>query len=167
MISFSCGMWDLVPWQGLNLGLLHWECGGLTTGLSRKSPRIEILIWISKGTKVWAEDSLASSLSLSFCICLGLALCLTHIGYLTFVKLTYHWRHMENLKKKKIIIIQHVWVPAEREETVKRDLVPYFKGFRMPCVGVSPVSSGQEGQKRCSRDTRSCEMCGFENTALG
>lgn len=29
--SLSCGMWDLVFEQGLNLGLLYWECGVLAT----------------------------------------------------------------------------------------------------------------------------------------
>ena len=31
-LSYSCGMWDLVPCQGLNLGPLHWEYGVLATG---------------------------------------------------------------------------------------------------------------------------------------
>ena len=32
MHTLSCGMWDPVPQQGLNLSFLHWECGVLATG---------------------------------------------------------------------------------------------------------------------------------------
>ena len=34
----SCGMWDLVPWPGIEPGPLHWEHGVLTTGPPGKSP---------------------------------------------------------------------------------------------------------------------------------
>ena len=33
----SCGLWDLVPWPGIEPGPLHWECGILATGLPGKS----------------------------------------------------------------------------------------------------------------------------------
>ena len=29
---FSCTMWDLVAWPGMDQGSLHWECGVLVTG---------------------------------------------------------------------------------------------------------------------------------------
>ena len=35
---FSCSMWDLVPWPGIERGPLNEECGVLTTGLPGKSP---------------------------------------------------------------------------------------------------------------------------------
>ena len=35
---FSCGMWDLIPEKGLNLGPLHWELGVLAPGPPGKSP---------------------------------------------------------------------------------------------------------------------------------
>ena len=34
---FSCGIWDLVLWPGVELGPLHWELGILATGLPEKS----------------------------------------------------------------------------------------------------------------------------------
>ena len=37
MGSFSCSMWDLVPWAGIKPGSLHWECGVLVTGPLGKS----------------------------------------------------------------------------------------------------------------------------------
>ena len=38
MKTLSCGRWDLVPWPGLKLGPLHWECAVLATGPPWKSP---------------------------------------------------------------------------------------------------------------------------------
>ena len=35
--TLGCSMWDLVPWPGINPGLLHWELRILTTGSPRKS----------------------------------------------------------------------------------------------------------------------------------
>ena len=35
--TLSCSMWDLVPWLGLNPGLLHWECRVLATAPPEKS----------------------------------------------------------------------------------------------------------------------------------
>ena len=32
MGTLSCGMWDLVPWPGIEPGPLPWECRVLTTG---------------------------------------------------------------------------------------------------------------------------------------
>ena len=37
MGSFSCSVWDLVPWAGIKPGSLHWECGVLVTGPLGKS----------------------------------------------------------------------------------------------------------------------------------
>ena len=34
--TLNCSLWDLVPWWGLNPGLLHWECEVLATGPPRK-----------------------------------------------------------------------------------------------------------------------------------
>ena len=39
VVIFSCGVWNLVPGQGSNLGPLHWECRVLDTGPSQKSLR--------------------------------------------------------------------------------------------------------------------------------
>ena len=36
--SFSCGLWDLVPWPGREPGPLPWEHGVLATGPPGKSP---------------------------------------------------------------------------------------------------------------------------------
>ena len=128
MILFSCGMWDLVPWPGIEPGPPALGMWSLNHWTIRKVPkdRDSNLNQQRHKSVSWGQPCIVS-LSLSLFICLGLALCLTHIGYLTFVKLTYHWRHMENLGKKMIIIIQHIWVLAEREETVERDLVPPFQ----------------------------------------
>ena len=37
--TLSCGMWDLVLWQGLNPGPLHWEHRDLPSGPLGKSPQ--------------------------------------------------------------------------------------------------------------------------------
>ena len=34
---FSFGLWDLVPWPGLDLGPLYWECRVLVPGPPGKS----------------------------------------------------------------------------------------------------------------------------------
>ena len=39
MLIFSCGMWDLVPPQGMEPSPLHWEHGVLATGPPEKSLR--------------------------------------------------------------------------------------------------------------------------------
>ena len=44
----SCGMWDLVPRQGSNLGPLHWEHRVLATGPPRKSHHILFIIYTGK-----------------------------------------------------------------------------------------------------------------------
>ena len=36
-------MWDLVPWPGMELGSLHWECGTLATGPPRSTPGLYVL----------------------------------------------------------------------------------------------------------------------------
>ena len=38
--SFSCCMWDLVPWPGSNLGPLHWELRVLAVGPPGKSQEV-------------------------------------------------------------------------------------------------------------------------------
>ena len=37
VLGLSCGMWDIVPQQGIKPGPLHWEHRVLATGLSGKS----------------------------------------------------------------------------------------------------------------------------------
>ena len=44
-------MWDLIPDQGLNLGLLHWEHGVLATEAPGKFPES-----LSYPFLIWAHD---------------------------------------------------------------------------------------------------------------
>ena len=44
MQILSCGMWDLVPDQGLNQGPLDWEHGVLATGSPEKSLHFHFFI---------------------------------------------------------------------------------------------------------------------------
>lgn len=46
---FSCGLWDLVPRQGWNQELLHWELRVLATGPSGKSLRQRLCVAGSTG----------------------------------------------------------------------------------------------------------------------
>ena len=41
---FSCGMWDLVPWQGSSQGPLHWELS-LSHCTTRDAPRLGTLMY--------------------------------------------------------------------------------------------------------------------------
>ena len=43
MLSLSCGKWDLVRWQGIEIGPLHSEHRVLITGPLGKSQRVRIL----------------------------------------------------------------------------------------------------------------------------
>lgn len=64
--GLSCSMWDPFPSQGLNLGPLHWECGGLATGPLRKSrhtvfnKKQKILVLIQRNFLTFSSNSCAS-----------------------------------------------------------------------------------------------------------
>ena len=42
MWTLSFGMWDLVPWPGIRLGALHWECRVWATGSPTLAPLLKI-----------------------------------------------------------------------------------------------------------------------------
>ena len=53
---FSCGMWDLVLWSGIEPRPLHWEGGLLATGPQGKSLVILILLsYICHGASLVAQ----------------------------------------------------------------------------------------------------------------
>ena len=50
--GLSCSMWDLVSYQGSNLGLRHWKHGSLSHWITGEVPREPILLPI-----VWTSHS--------------------------------------------------------------------------------------------------------------
>ena len=77
--THNCGVWDLVPDQGSNLGRLHWECGILATELIGKSPSIEFDT-LSISIYLLIDTRMCLGVCVTFQVFLRIIICILHFS---------------------------------------------------------------------------------------
>ena len=114
---FSCCMWDLVPWPGIELVPLHWECRVLATGPPGESPAFLLFLFLS---------FFLSSLLMLYCFLFH-----NHLGGICFF-ISHLWHSVLVFHGFKNLLVQSVLTLISHSfsfSTSMEDAIPWGFSF--------------------------------------